>query len=173
LEVEVTMCDEEFRPVVGYEGHYQVSDQGRVRSLKRGKVMAQMKNRRGYLQINLYWEGRAKNYLVHRLVAQAFLGRIPLAWQVNHKDGVKTNNKLDNLEVVTAEANRAHAREKGLFRPKHGEENFNAKLTEEDVRTIRRLWQEKVSALEISFRYRMSQRAIYSVIKRETWRHVA
>jgi hypothetical protein len=131
-----------------------------------------VKNKRGYLQLNLYRFGHVRNHLVHRLVAEAFLGPSPLAWQVNHKDGDKTNNRLENLEVVTAEENRQHARVKGLFRPRHGEDNINAKLTEEDVRTIRKLAAEGVSALEMSFTYRLSQRTIYAVIKRETWRHV-
>src|SRR5262245_60662924 len=94
-----------WRDVPGFEGCYQVSRRGEVRGLKRNRLLARVKGKRGYLHVNLYHNGRAKNFLVHRLVAAAFLGALPPNQQVNHKDGDKTNNELSNLEVVSPEEN--------------------------------------------------------------------
>jgi hypothetical protein len=166
---------EEWRPVVGYAGHNQVSSIGRVRSFKKNRVrpLALVTNSRGYVQVNLYRDGRVRNRLVHRLVAEAWFGLIPLGHQVNHKDGDKTNNKVANLEIVTGEENRRHARKLGLVRPKIGEANVSAKLKEEDVRAIRLLRSERVPVFEIAYRYKVSQRAVYSLLRGDTWGHVA
>jgi len=99
----------EWRNIAGYDGHYQVSETGQVKSLKRGgKLLSLVIGERGYVQVNLYWEGRARSFLVHRLVGAAFLGRVE-GYEVNHIDGVKTHNAVENLEIVTTEENRRHA----------------------------------------------------------------
>src|SRR4051794_37680931 len=118
-----------WRTVPGFP-NYQVSRNGEVRSLVRNKLLAQVKSKRGYLLVNLYRDGRPKNFLVHRLVVTAFLGAIPLGRQVNHRDGDKSNNCVENLEVVTQQENLRHAAETGLLRV--GEANPKAKLTEAD-----------------------------------------
>src|SRR3954454_21758741 len=137
---------ETWRPVPGYEGLYEVSDRGRVKSFRRGKLLALVVNKRGYVQCNLYKRGRVKNFLVHRLVSLAFFGKIPVGIQVNHKDCDKENNRLENLELVTAEQNRQHARDSGRVKPLCGMANPQAKLTDEDVRAIRRLRARGVTA---------------------------
>lgn len=91
---------EHWRDIVGYESLYQVSDLGRVRSLKFGKerVLVGSKHTNGYLQVVLWKDGKMKNYLVHRLVAQAFIPNPDGLPCVNHKDECKTNNIVFNLE---------------------------------------------------------------------------
>ena len=103
---------EEWRPVVGYEGLYEVSNIGRVRSLDRfyyrlhkGKVLSPTKDRYGYLTVTLNCNGKSKTIKIHRLVAQAFLPNPDNLPQVNHKDEDKTNNNVDNLEWCTAKYN--------------------------------------------------------------------
>jgi hypothetical protein len=137
----------------------------------RNKLLAQVRGKRGYLLVNLYRDGKPKNFLVHRLVAAAFLGTIPPNWQVNHKDGDKSNNDVRNLEIVTAEENRAHALRHGLMR--RGEANHTAKLTEADVTDIRRQRAKGVQVRKIANHYDVSERAIYLVSRRLTWKHVA
>jgi hypothetical protein len=162
---------ERWNRIPGFPG-YLASDRGRIRSLKRRKVLARQKNRRGYLALNLYRWGRPTNCLVHRLVWAAFHGPIPENKQIDHINGVKTDARLRNLALVTPEENRRRARVQGLVKSNKGVLNVNAKLTEEDVRSIRALRQQGCSVPELANRFGMSQRAIYAVIKRETWAHV-
>ena len=95
-------------PVVGYEGLYDVSNTGRVRSLNYNHKMiirdlAQCKDRYGYLHCMLFRRDIGAKYpTVHSLVAEAFLGRRSAGMTVNHKDENKTNNNIDNLEYLSA-----------------------------------------------------------------------
>ena len=96
---------EEWRDIRGYEGLYQVSNLGRVKSIPRektkGGILKPLKDTTGYLSVNLYKNGKIKRCKIHRLVANNFL-------EVNHKDGNKLNNNLSNLEYVTRSQNILH-----------------------------------------------------------------
>lgn len=100
---------ETWKDVAGYEGLYQVSDRGNVRSRRRrgssGGVLKPKVNRDGYLYIVLYREGEWKPILIHRLVAQTFIPNPLNLPQVNHKDEDKTNNAANNLEWCTVKYN--------------------------------------------------------------------
>ena len=87
-------------PIKGYEGLYEVSDKGRVRSLKSGKerILKPLRIKTGYLQVQLLKNGEQKMYLVHRLVAQTFTPNPYNLQEVNHKDEDKDNNSVQNLE---------------------------------------------------------------------------
>lgn len=89
-----------WKDVVGYEGLYQVSNQGRVRSLYFGKIrmLKQRKLRTGYMQVGLTKTKKIKFYNVHRLVSAAFIPNPDNLPEVNHKDEDKTNNTVENLE---------------------------------------------------------------------------
>ena len=95
---------EEWKDIEGYEGLYQVSSLGRVKSLKdnndksREKILKQGKMKNGYLKVNLWKNEKVKQYYVHRLVANAFIENpSSLPW-VNHKDENPSNNRVNNLE---------------------------------------------------------------------------
>lgn len=131
-----------FVELVEYRG-YLVDDKGVVVSLRKGKweVMKGTAHSEGYRTVTLH----KKQVYVHRLVAQAFLGRSNL--QVNHIDGVKTNNKLENLEYVTAKENSIHAWSLGLLEPareatklvglaQQGEKHSQAKLTDAQAKFV-------------------------------------
>lgn len=105
---------EEWRPVVGYEGLYEVSNTGQVRSLDRydingrflrGKTLKLLECTNGYLMIKLHKNGIIKNILVHRLVAEAFIPVVEGLSEVNHKDEDKKNNSVDNLEWCSKKYN--------------------------------------------------------------------
>lgn len=103
---------EVWKDVVGYEGLYQVSNLGRVRSFERKgtftKIKVQETVKGGYKRVNLYKNGRLKKMLVHRLVAEAFLGTPDKDMQVNHINGIVDDNRLENLEWVTVKENANH-----------------------------------------------------------------
>ena len=94
---------ETWKEISGYEGLYEVSDLGRVKSLKHGreKILKPIKHTNGYLHVNLHKDGKVKSTLVHRLVAKAFIQNPNNLKTVNHKDEVKTNNVASNLEWMS------------------------------------------------------------------------
>lgn len=128
---------EVWRPICGYEGLYEVSNLGRVRSLPRwvhysagydrwndGRILKPAKSSRrkncDYYRVSLSKTNEAKNYFVHRLVAECFVPRKAGCDFVNHIDGDKHNNKADNLEWTTPKGNKLHAVYTGLDVPAFG-----------------------------------------------------
>lgn len=96
---------EEWRDVKGYEGRYSVSNLGEVYSLLTNKCLKHGRNNRGYTFVALCMNGKVKQYLVHRLVAEAFIPNPLNLPEVNHKDETYTNNCVDNLEWCTSRYN--------------------------------------------------------------------
>ena len=98
---------ETWKTIAGYEGLYQVSNLGRVKSLKHEKerILKPQKNTHGYLHVNLCKDGQKKVSLVHRLVSEAFIPNPQGFETVNHKDEVKTNNTVGNLEWMSLKDN--------------------------------------------------------------------
>ena len=108
---------ETWKPIAGTKGFIEVSNMGRVRSLLRGtpNVLKTQTDNKGYHRIRVTIEKERMSYKVHREVARAFIvnpGNLP---QVNHKDGNKDNNAVDNLEWVTNQENAHHAIRNGLW----------------------------------------------------------
>jgi hypothetical protein len=107
---------EEWRDISGYEGLYQVSNTGRVKSLRNNIIRKLGKFINGYLFAGLKVNGEQHNKAIHRLVAEEFLPNPDKKREVNHKDGNKQNNNLENLEWVTRQENIAHAFLNNLIR---------------------------------------------------------
>ena len=99
--------DEIWRDIEGYEGLYQISNKGRVKSLHKGseRILRPVIDRYGYMFVFLYNDNARKYFKIHRLVAQAFISNPENKPQVNHKDENKKNNCIENLEWATAKEN--------------------------------------------------------------------
>ena len=105
---EKELESENWKEIDGYDGMYQVSDLGRVRSLKFGKVrvLKPQKDKGGYLCVNLYRNRKMKHFYVHRLVADAFIPNDDeTKTQINHRNEVKSDNRVSNIEWCTAQYN--------------------------------------------------------------------
>ena len=101
------MKNEVWKDIKGYEGHYQVSDKGRVKSVKFGKekILKPARDTKGYLAVQLCKNGEIKRCFVHRLVAQTFIQNPNNLPHINHKDEDKTNNSVQNLEWCDSKYN--------------------------------------------------------------------
>lgn len=175
------MSDTEvWRPVSGYENRYEVSNEGRVKSLpsrQRGRVLKPGKQSKGYLVVVLY-DGSSpkqpKSFTVHALVAAAFLDPPPTPdHQVNHIDGDKDNNRATNLEWVTCQENIQHAFDEGLRQNKLGENSHNARFTPEEVRFIREHAAAYASLVALGRQFGVCARTIRNVRDRKTYANVA
>jgi DNA-binding XRE family transcriptional regulator len=166
---------ERWLPVVGWEGLYEVSDRGRVRSVKTGAILNPLVPRHGrYWTVNLRRERNV--WPVHTLVAAAFLGVRPDGEEVDHVNGDRLDNTLANLEYVPPPLNKQRAHERGLMRQHPGSANGAAKLTEGQVAEIMMLaavgGARPVKQRELALRYGVSQSTISSILRGKSWQSV-
>lgn len=162
----------------GYEGCYQVSDLGRVKSLGRNVVHQGITYYRAecvmcpwsgttsaYLCVRLYREGIRKKFSVHRLVAEHFLEGWDATLEVNHKDGNRFNNTAANLEMCTHRYNMQHAILKGL-KNDCGEKSSRAKLTNTQAEEIRKSYRQGgISQAALGRQYGVSRQTVSMIIR--------
>ena len=169
---------ETWRDVVGFEGYYVVSDRGRVMRVARGKgtrpgtIRKLFTDHLGYQRLLLSKNGKYFTRSVHRLVTEAFLGPAPEGYEVNHKNGDKEDNNIDNLEWVTHSGNQRHRYDVLKKGCACGSRCHTAKLTEDDIPNIRRLAADGMSRSKIAVLYGVSQPMISYIVNRANWRHV-
>ena len=170
--------DEHWRPVIGAGSLYEVSDTGQVRSLHaigrpaKGGILAEHTNYKGYKRVHLRLSGHTISRLVHVLVLEAFIGPRPSSLhQCNHKNGIKSDNSSENLEWVTALENSRHSVANGLWHPHKGEAHGRSKLTNEQVKEIRR-WDKGETYAALARVYKISPTMIRNIISRRAWRHI-
>lgn len=175
---------EKWKKIKGYEKLYEISSFGRVKSLPRvsllpngGKryypviIRKNGKNIWGYENVDLYKNGVGKMITIHRLVAIAFIPNPDNNPQVNHKDGVKTNNNVNNLEWVTRSENQLHAFK--TFRKKlYGEDSSNNKLKEVEVLKVYEMLKDGKSQEEIANIFNVGQSLISLIANGKRWSHI-
>lgn len=128
--------------VEGYEGHYKVSNTGKVLSIKSNKILSLNRiTKDGYNYVALSKNNKAKEFKIHRLVAIHFIPNTKNKPTVNHIDGNKQNNSVENLEWATREENMQHAYDLGLKEMHKGSKHSRAKLTNEQVVEIKATYQ--------------------------------
>lgn len=157
------------KDIKGYEGLYTISANGIVYNSK-NKERKPSKINGGYLSISLYNNNTSKSYLVHRLVAITFIPNPLNLPFVNHKNGIKTDNRVENLEWCTRQENMQHAINTGLLdydnRNTKGIKNGNSKLSEANIVEIQT---SNLTTKELSVKFKVSYQAIYLVKKNQRW----
>jgi len=174
-----------WKDIKGYEGFYQVSNLGNIKSLKsflftksgikkqrRERLMNQTIKYNGYKTIMFSINNNHKRFHVHRIVAQTFILNIENKPQVNHKNGIKADNRVENLEWVTASENSIHAIKNNLI--KTGEDSSYSKLTKNQVLIIRRLFKinPNFNKTYVAKKLGVRDTTIHKIINNQRWKHL-
>jgi len=179
------VCQEEWKDIPNWEGRYQASNLGRIKSFYtyknhriyknsvKKRIMMQFFNNKKYLNCHLSNTHKSKFVKVHRLVAKAFIQNPENKPEVNHKDGVKWNNVLDNLEWSTTAENVQHSYDTGLNQGRKGEKHHLSKLTEKQVLEIRQKHKFRIyTSKMLSIEYNISNSTVKRILRRELWTHI-
>lgn len=153
--------------ILGWVGRYQVSDLGRIRSVRTGRVLRAVALADGYWKVNLYRDGKSRGCLVHRAALMAFRGEPKPGEQACHNDGNKANNALTNLRWDSAIANAADKRAHGTHLC--GEAIAKSKLTAAQVREIRA---SSLGIRRLAKRYGVSKETVRRARSGRCWSHV-
>ena len=169
------IMEEVWKDIKGFEGLYQVSNLGNVKRLKGKRVLferliGRSVDRYGYIKRLLSKDGKNYYFTEHRLVALAFIKNHENKSTVNHINGIKTDNRFENLEWNTNLENMRHAIEVGLKDIK-GVKNRRCKLTEEQVLEIRKIGFTQTRT-SLSKKYGVSRNSILGIIMRKNWNHI-
>lgn len=156
-----------WKPVIGYDLDYTASDTGLIRS--KTKILAPYQMANGYVTVHLKRGEKWRPFLVHRVIAEAFIPNPEQKATVNHKNGVKTDNRTLNLEWASQSENNQHANDTGL-REQKGELNHMAKLTSKQVQEIRRKYKPwEYTQQRLAEEYGVTQTLISQVILDKIW----
>jgi hypothetical protein len=164
-----------------FNGLYEVSSEGRVRRMAAskgatvGQVLKPKRLRHGYLCVLLCAHSQYTQRTIHSLVAEAFIGQRPPNHDVNHKDGDRGNNRLENLEYLTRKENCLHASRRGSYKfnaaLRKGECNGRARITQHIAGEMRRLRSKGIAVQAIAERYEVGKHIVEGVIYRRTWNY--
>ena len=178
-----------WKDIAGYEGYYQVSNLGRVKSLDRivkreyrgnttvkGRILKFNLNHKGYPIVYLYLNSKQKTISVHRLVAMAFIPNPKNKPEVNHigllpdgREGNKLDNRVISLEWSTGKDNLEHAKKNKLFKSQKGESNPFSKLKNEDILAIRN---SNLKLKPLSEIYSISMTTVSDIKNKKIWIHI-
>jgi len=170
-----------YKEIKGYDGIYQVSNLGNVKSLdhycvnrlgtgkQTGRVLKQQKSNKGYLRVTLSYNKKRFTTGVHRLVALEFIPNPENKPQVNHINGIKNDNRVDNLEWCTNSENQRHAVKNNLCNPNYAEKHHNSKLSNKEALNARALFKMGFTNKELASYYDISQSAMSNILTNKTY----
>ena len=162
---------EEWISISGYDGVYEISNDGHARRTKTGRILANIVGENGYVRVHLCSNGQRRKILMHRLVAIHFVPNPENKPEVNHEDGNKQNNYYKNLTWSTGLENKRHARENNLTCK--GERNVKNKLTSEQVNELRKLYEYRtLTQKQLGEKYGIGQSTISAIIRKKLWNHI-
>ena len=170
---------EEWRTIPGFE-LYEASSDGRIRrstssprtnSTYPGRILSP-DGSTGYLRVTVHQNGKMSRQMVHRLIARTFMNPARPRMQINHKDGNKSNNRVDNLEWCTPQENVIHAWSGGLCTPNSGERHGCAMLTNRDIDVIRLAASRGVPQRHIASVFNVNDSTISMIVIGKSWGHV-
>jgi hypothetical protein len=176
------MNNENWKPVVGYEGLYEVSDQGNVRSVDRwvngrfcirrypGKLLSKVLDKDGYYYVTLSANSKRRQGVVHRLVAAAFIGPCPDGCQVRHKNAIRTDCRPFNLEYGTAQDNANDRQKHG--NTCRGSSCGTSKLSENQVLQLKQLHSEGASYKYLSELFSITSGMVGHILNGRAWKHI-
>jgi hypothetical protein len=168
-----------WKEIAGWEDYYEASNFGNVRSKIRkgktafgerlygGKVLSPFVHLNGYLTVNLTIAGKRKQYSVHRLIAETFLGQCPNAMECCHNNGVTTDNKIENLRWDTPKNNHADKIKHGTWGG--GQNSASAKLNEQQAKNVK---YSKKPLAYFAEKYNMSISGLGKIRYGESWKHI-
>lgn len=162
--VEYRYNMEIWKDIAGYEGYYSVSNNGKILSIRKKKLLASRIGNTGYVSVHLSIRGKSKRYSIHRLVAKAFIENPNNLPQVNHKDGIKTNNCVENLEWITCVENLKHSYKIRLE---------NMTITEEIVRKVYLDFHKHcIPVVKLIKKYSLGLGCISEIVRNKSWKNV-
>ena len=159
--------------ITGFDG-YEISETGDCRSRKSAKVrLLKPRYLRGYVRYSLYDERHVPHdKLAHRLVWEAHVSPIPKGLEINHKNGIKDDNRLSNLEILTHDENMAHRKNTLQIKGVRGSKSNLAKLTEDDVLRVYELLDAGLSQSAIAKEFGISRPNVSMIQNGKTWPHL-
>lgn len=157
-----------------------VSNDGAIKTervftkLARSKVLKQSIDKKGYCRVGVWIDGKIKTLKAHRVVATTFIPNPENKPQINHKNGIKTDNRVENLEWCTNKENSHHAVKMGLFKPSlvRGEQHGHTKTTNEQILEIVKKVKSGAMLKDVANEYGLSRTTLTDIIKGKVWSHI-
>lgn len=163
-----TNCCEDIK---GYEQYYAITPNGQIWSKRKSRFLKPILNNTGYWAISLCDATTQRGFLIHRLVAITYLPNPHSLPEVNHKNGVKTDASVENLEWCTPSQNNKHAFATGL-NTSVGERNGNSRLNDDSVRQMLDLYRKGEPAKRLASEFKVSETHVYAITSGRKWKHL-